>query len=60
MDDLIIFAFQDLVSRLDELTIIEPRSFNDLFSILHGLHAIYLDFQELTRLIERVTSLNEE
>ena len=60
MDDLVHFAFQDLVTRFDQLTVVEPRSLNGLLNIYSELRLLYQDFEELLRLVEKVTSLNED
>ena len=60
MEDLVHFAFQDLVTRFDQLTVIEPRSLKGLLDIYSELQIVHQDFEELLRLIEKVTSLNED
>ena len=60
MEDLVTFAFRDLVSRFDQLTIVEPRSTTDLLHFYCEFRAIYVEFENLLHLIERVTSINED
>lgn len=60
MDSLVRYAFRELVSRFDQLTIIEPQSFTALLNIYSELQIISGDFEELLRFIARVESLNEE
>lgn len=60
MECLIKFAFTDLTSKLDEVTIIEPRSIQDLLDILSALQIIGRDFEELLRFIQNATSLHED
>ena len=60
MEDLVHFAFQDLVTRFDQLTVIEPRSLKGLLDISSELQIVHQDFEELLRLIEKATSLNED
>ena len=60
MEDLVHFAFQDLVSRFDQLTIIEPRTMKALLDIYSELRIMYQDFEDLLRLIENATSHSED
>ena len=60
MECLIKLAFTDLTSKLDEVTIIEPRSIQDLLDILSALQIIGRDFEELLRFIQNATSLHED
>ena len=60
MEDLVSFAFKNLVSRFDELTVIEPRTLRDLSDVYQGLQIIHRDFEELVRVIEKVASTSED
>lgn len=60
MDDLVNYAFKDLVTRFDELTVTEPRSFKALLDLFLELQILNQDFEELLRLIEKVGSTNED
>ena len=60
MDDLVNYAFNDLVTRFDELTVTEPRSFKALLDLFSELQILSQDFEELLRLIEKVGNTNEE
>ncbi len=60
MEDIVRFAFRDLVSKFDQLTVIEPRSLKALLDLFSELQIMLQDFEELLRLIEKATSLNED
>ena len=54
------FAFDNLVSRFDELTIVEPRSFEELSEIYLQLQNILCELKELLRIFGSFTTHNEE
>ena len=60
MDHLVNYAFNDLVTRFDELTVTEPRSFKALLDLFSELQMLSQDFEELLRLIEKVGNTNED
>ena len=60
MEGLVSLAFKDLVSRFDEITVIEPNSVKDLLDICSELKIIFRDFEGLLHLIEKVTSASED
>ena len=54
------YAFDNLVSRFDELTVVEPRSFEELSEIYFQLQNILRELEELLRIIGSVNNLNED
>lgn len=60
MKDLIEFAFNNLLSRLDELVTFVPRSQQDLIQSYLRMEDIIYEYRELVRYIERAISLAEE
>ena len=57
---MIAFAFANLLSRFDELTVVEPRSFVELSEIFFELRNILCELEELLRIIGTVDSSNED
>ncbi len=57
---MIAFAFANLLSRFDELTVVEPRSFEELSEIFFELRNILCELEELLRIIGTVDSSNED
>ena len=54
------YAFDNLVSRFDELTVVEPRSFEELSEIYFQLQNILCELEELLRIIGSVNNLDED
>ena len=54
------FAFDNLVSRFDEITVVEPRSFKELTEIFFELQNILCELEEIIRIIGSSTSFNED
>ena len=54
------YAFDNLVSRFDQLTVVEPRSFEELSEIFFELRNILCELEELLRIIGTVDSSNED
>ena len=54
------FAFDNLLSRFDELTVIEPKSFGELSDIYFELKNIMCELEELLRIIGSVANLSED
>ena len=54
------FAFDNLLSRFDELTVIEPKSFEELSDIYFELKNILCELEELLRIIGSVANLSED
>ena len=54
------YAFDNLVSRFDELTVVEPRSFEELSEIYFQLQNILRELEELLRIIGSVNNLDED
>ena len=54
------FAFDNLVSRFDELTVVEPRSFEELTKLFFELQNILSELEELLRIIGSSTSFDED
>ena len=54
------FAFDNLLSRFDELTVIEPKSFGELSDIYFELKNILCELEELLRIIGSVANLSED
>ena len=54
------FAFDNLLSRFDELTVIEPKSFGKLSDIYFELKNILCELEELLRIIGSVANLSED
>ena len=54
------YAFNNLLSRFDEVTVVEPRSFEELSEIFFHLQSIMCELEELLRIIGSVTNLNED
>ena len=57
---MIAFAFNNLVSRFDELTVVEPRSFEELTKLFFELQNILSELEELLRIIGSSTSFDED
>ena len=57
---MIAFAFANLLSRFDELTVVESRSFEELSEIFFELRNILCELEELRRIIGTVDSSNED
>lgn len=60
MEDLIQFAFNNLLSRIDEFSVYVPQNQQDLTQSYHDLETIFVEFQELVRYIERAISISED
>jgi len=60
MEDLIEFAFNNLLSRIDEFSVYVPRSQEDLSQSCRDLESIFLEYIELVRFIHVAMSLNED
>ena len=60
MESLVSLAFKDLVSRFDEITVLEPDSVKDLTDIYAELKVIFRDFEDFLHIIEKVTTTNED
>ena len=54
------FAFDNLLSRFDELTVIEPKSFEELSDIYFEFKNILCELEELLRIIGSVANLSED
>ena len=57
---MIAFAFNNLVSRFDQLTVVEPRCFEELSEMYFQLRNILCELEELLRIIGSVASNNED
>ena len=60
MESLVNLAFKDLVSRFDEITVVEPNSVKDLLDIYREIRILFSDFENLLHHIERATSIDED
>lgn len=60
MADLIDFAFNDLLCRIDEFAVTVPRTPYGLSQSYEELEKILRDYRELVRFIEYALSLNED
>lgn len=54
------YAFDNLVSRFDQLTVVEPRSFEELSDLYLQLQNILCELEELLRIIGSVNSYSED
>ena len=54
------YAFDNLVSRFDQLTVVEPRSFEELSDLYLQLQNIFCELEELLRIIGSVNSYSED
>ena len=59
-DKMIKYAFDCLVSRFDQLTIVEPRTFEELTELYFQLRNILCELKELLRIIGTVNSYSED
>lgn len=60
MEDLIQFAFRNLLTRINELSIDVPRNEDDLSQSCLVLENIFEEYRELTRFVHMALSLNED
>jgi len=60
MEDLINFAFTDLIARLDVFSIWVPRTITGLSQSCEDLENILRDYQELVHFVEMALSLSED
>ena len=54
------YAFDCLVSRFDQLTIVEPKTFEESTELFFQLKNILREFEELLQIIGSVTSTTED
>ena len=59
MAELIDYAFEEFLARLDKLTVSVPRNAKDLFEVYRHLQVIFYELGQFVEYVEKEENLNE-